>query len=148
MKLPEERFWKKVKKTRTCWNWTAGAFKQGYGSFKDKGFDWKAHRWIYQHIVGPIPDGLYVLHKCDNRLCVRPDHLFLGTHDDNMKDMAVKGRAADTSKTKNGRAKLTFEKVSEIRKLKATGVSGHELSRRFGVCETNIRFILNRETWQ
>ena len=86
----EERFWKKVdiKSGDECWDWKAGTFAQGYGCFYNGIIGEKAHRqsWIYTH--GPIPDNGLILHKCDNRLCVNPNHLYLGNRSDNQRDRA------------------------------------------------------------
>ena len=90
--LVGQRFWGFVNKTEGCWLWV-GANNERYGLFSCFGRVMKAHRASWHLFVGPIPPGLHVLHKCDNPLCVRPDHLFLGTHVDNMADMARKGRA-------------------------------------------------------
>ncbi len=76
-----------------CWNWTLSAFKGGYGAFRiDNGKQVSAHRAAYQLLVGPIPEGIHVLHKCDNPRCVNPYHLWLGTHRENMLDKMNKGR--------------------------------------------------------
>src|SRR6266567_1582450 len=93
---PEQRFWPKVRKTSTCWLWTGMKhYKFGYGFFQvGIGDRQLAHRISWKIHNGPIPDGLYVLHKCDTPPCVNPDHLFLGTYYDNMDDMDQKGRRA------------------------------------------------------
>lgn len=85
-----ETFWSKVDKTGECWVWVAGRFVTGYGAYRNQG----AHRVSWGLMNGPIPAGLFVLHRCDNPPCVRPDHLFLGTHTDNMHDKVAKGRAS------------------------------------------------------
>ena len=86
-----DRLWNRVRKGSSCWTWT-GATQHGYGYIGENGKILRTHRvsWTLHH--GPIPDGLCVLHHCDNPPCVRPSHLFLGTHTDNMKDMVSKGR--------------------------------------------------------
>jgi hypothetical protein len=135
----EARFWSKVKKTRGCWNWTAGLYSAGYGSIH-LGRTNGAHRVSWELHFGPIPPGLCVLHRCDNPLCVRPDHLFLGTQADNIADMAEKGR--------HGHAKLDTEKVRAIRILAADGYTQTDLGLYFGVHRTVVGDIVHGETWK
>lgn len=93
-KTIEERFWAKVQKTDDCWMWT-GATRHGYGEISKGGKSTEifvASRFSYELHFGPIPDGFLVCHRCDNPPCVRPDHLFLGTHVENTSDMLSKGR--------------------------------------------------------
>lgn len=78
----------KVDEQTHCWNWTAAYDRQGYGRLKSK----CAHRVSYELFIDTIPKGMWVLHKCDNVKCVNPDHLFLGTHQDNVNDKMSKGR--------------------------------------------------------
>ena len=95
-----ERFWDCVHKTEGCWTWRRSRSVQGYGAFFMHGRYWVASRASWVISYGPIPNGLWVLHKCDNPSCVRPDHLFLGNQFDNMRDCAAKGRVGGGPKTK------------------------------------------------
>lgn len=88
-----DRFWQYVQKGDGCWLWTSNRHWKGYGQFSYKGKPIYAHRLSWIITSGNIPDGLLVCHRCDNPSCVRPDHLFLGTPEDNTRDMYVKGRA-------------------------------------------------------
>lgn len=91
-----DRFWRQVQKGPDCWLWTGTRTTAGYGQFNLHDRHWQAHRVAWQLTNGPIPDGLWALHHCDVPHCVRPDHVFLGTHTDNMRD------AADKHRTRNG----------------------------------------------
>lgn len=148
--IPEERFWSKVEKTNGCWLWK-GATSKGYGRLGIGHKMTSAHRFSWELRNGLIPSGQQVLHKCDIRRCVNPDHLFLGTQDDNMKDCASKGRTDRTKKVKGQQhpsARLTSEQVLEIRALSASGALQRELALRFGVVQTLISKIVRREGWK
>jgi len=120
-----------------------------------------AHRFSWELHNGPIPDGLWVLHRCDNRPCVRPDHLFLGTHADNMADMARKGRAGPTNHphiyaawlkvarrpSPEQLGKLTWEKVYKIRALRGS-VSQEEVGNRFGITKAMVGRIQRGVAWR
>lgn len=88
----EERFLQKVTKTESCWIWIGALNSRGYGSFLFNGKITSAHRYSYEQYKGEIPEGLFVCHSCDNPRCVNPDHLWIGTHSENMKDMISKDR--------------------------------------------------------
>lgn len=94
-----DRFWAKVDKSGECWIWNGARAGNGYGQVNFGNKRQKAHRWIYEQEVGPIPVGMDCCHKCDVRLCVRPEHLFVGTRSDNMRDCADKGRNSRIGKS-------------------------------------------------
>ncbi len=94
------RFWANVEKTDSCWLWRGPKYVNGYGMWNPKhNKRFRAHRAAYANLVGVIPTGLYVCHRCDNRLCINPAHLFVGTHMDNTRDCMSKGRTANGKKT-------------------------------------------------
>jgi len=88
-----DRFWEKVVKSPTCWEWSAYRDGQGYGHFRGVTGRVQAHRQAWELTHGAIPAGMLVCHMCDNTACVRPEHLYIGTHADNMRDMVARGRA-------------------------------------------------------
>ncbi|KKN92451.1 hypothetical protein LCGC14_0209420 [marine sediment metagenome] len=137
-----KRFWAKVKQGPGCWEWQAVCFPDGYGAFRLKGSMQGAHRVSYA-MGHDIPKGMCVLHTCDNRLCVRPSHLFLGTKADNMADRDAKGRQARG--VHNGKAKLTEAQVRSIRSdLRSLRVIAED----YEVFHTTIGCIKRRETWK
>lgn len=131
-----------------CWLWFGAINREGYGHFYANGKQILAHRWAYQHYVGPIPEGLLVLHHCDTPGCVRPEHLFTGSQTDNMRDRWLKGRYSSAAGEKNGRAKLTAEQVAEIR-TRYTGARGEQtaLAREYGVSPGQVWAIVNARSW-
>jgi hypothetical protein len=140
----------KIDPVSKCWNWTASKQSDGYGRFRDGGKMRKAHRVSFELHCGPIPQGeghhgTCVLHKCDNRVCVNPEHLFLGTHDDNMADKVAKGRQVRHRGTGHGRAKLSETDVLAIRE--AEGMTKRKIAAQFGVSETVIGHVLSRKLW-
>lgn len=141
----EQSFWTRVDKSSSCWNWTGGTSRDGYGMFCWQLKYRKAHRVAYELEYGfnSIPDGMFVCHKCDNRRCVRFDHLFIGTNDDNMADMSRKGRVKS--------AKLTPALVLEIREAYSSNPSlecRKQLIEKYGVSMTAINNIISRKTWK
>lgn len=153
----EERFWKKVQKTNDCWLWTATKITSGlpYGMIGVNGTNKLAHRISYELTYGPIPEGMNVLHRCDNPSCVRPDHLFLGTQSDNARDMVAKGRkrgGIDTSNQsgeKNHCAKITAKIVKDIRTRYAQGnIFLAQLASEYGISVSHISDSVNRKKWR
>jgi hypothetical protein len=147
------RFWNKVSRSPDgCWEWTGYVEPGGYGRVAlpfVQGRVERAHRvsWILAN--GQIDEGLYVLHHCDNRKCVRPSHLFLGTYADNNRDMRVKGRAAPVCGLKNPRARLTDAQVRGIRKERdERGESYSVLGARYGITATHCCAIVKRAAWR
>jgi hypothetical protein len=148
--LFRERFWAKVDKSDDCWIWTGASDLQGYGCLTAGGRRRMAHRASWEMEFGTIPDGLDVLHRCDNPPCVRPIHLFTGTHAENMADMARKHRSSRVPPTigeKSHFAKLTEGKVRAIRAQRAEGATPKELAEEFGTTRANICYILRGQTW-
>jgi hypothetical protein len=153
-----DRFWPKVDKNGAvpshrpelgnCWLWTA-AKTGGYGVIGccDSGPKKQdlAHRVSWRMHCGPIPDGLLVLHKCDNRSCVNPKHLFVGTYQDNSDDCCLKDRIANAERSRS--SKLTVSQVLEIRKRYALGTRSGELCAAFGISHTTVQNIVTGRTW-
>lgn len=146
MKPIKERFWEKVDKSSDCWRWTAYKNADGYGKFRVDGVSMSSHRFVYELEVGEIPSDLSVMHKCDNRGCVNPSHLRLGTHQENIADMMEKGRNFVPSGHKHHNAKLNEESVLWMRSLAHLGCA--KLGRLFGVTRANASDILNRKIWR
>ena len=149
MSVNPENFWSKVEKGEGCWNWTAAKDTSGYGKFANwpLGFE-RSHRisWSLHH--GPVPQGMCVLHRCDNRLCVNPDHLFIGTRDDNNKDRMRKGRGGSASGVRNGNSKLNPIQVDEIRLHYALGATFRELATKYQIDWKTAKQIALRQIWK
>jgi hypothetical protein len=177
-------FWSKVDKNGPipthvpglgkCWLWIGGT---RYGQFTFQGRNVLAHRFSYTVSVGPIPKGLQICHRCDNGICVRPDHLFIGTQLDNRRDCVAKGRTAKGDQNgsrlypdrrargdrnglrvhperaamgeRNAQAILTAPEVLEIRRLHQTGLhTQRKLGVQFGVSYSQIHLIVKRKKWK
>lgn len=146
-----ERFWDKVRKTKSCWIWVGvrSKSKGGYGNFWANDKCVRPSRFVYELCCGKILNGLFVLHKCDNPSCVRPDHLFLGTNQDNMDDMKRKGRSPNNKGINNPRAKLNPSKVSAIKRmLQDSTISRSTIAGKYGVSESMIQFINLGTNWK
>lgn len=144
-----DRFFEKVKRTETCWNWIAGRTKAGYGQFNYKGKIEYSHRFIFSILEKTIPPNMEVCHKCDNPACVNPTHLFLGTHLDNLNDMLAKkrNRYFGAIGEKNHRAKITRSIAACIR-LEAKEKTHREISEKYGISQPTISAIVNWKLWK
>ena len=128
-----------------CQLWTGAMSKNGYGAIKRGGRNLSAHRVAWEVAYGPIPEGLFVLHRCDNPPCVNVSHLFLGTQRENMRDMREKGRS--NRGERNSHAVLTTAGVRAIREASQSGVDPSALARAYGVNPSQIRRIRNHKAW-
>lgn len=155
--IPLCRFWKRVNKDGPfhpihgqCWMWTGSGLQEGYGMFDVDCKRVLAHRWAYEEFVGTVPHELCVLHRCDNRACVRPEHLFPGTQLENIQDMMDKGRQAKGED--NWFSKMSEEDVLEIRRRyirwshNCSNIC--ELAEEFGVSRRNIVTIVSGKIWK
>lgn len=150
-KTTEERFFPLIRKTKSCHLWTGYIEPGGYGHVRVGSKSIGAHRISWElHNKMKIPKGLCVLHKCDVRHCVNPEHLFLGTHKDNVVDMIQKGRQVlnPTFGENHFSAKLKEKDVKEIRKLLSLGHAIASIGKRYSVSHIPILKIKNNITWR
>lgn len=146
----EERFWPKVDRPSTdnCWPWLGFVDGAGYGRFRiggQAGKSERASRVMWTLVFGPIPEGQCVCHRCDNPRCVNPDHLFLGSHAENMADMARKGRAGPRKNPgeRASRAKFTNAEAAAMREAYEAGESTNSIARRLGLNRSTVYYIVS-----
>lgn len=131
-----------------CWPWTAARFRQGYGAFRLGDKQWKAHRFGYTTLIGPIPDGMLVCHTCDNPPCQNPEHWFLGTPAANNADRNAKNRQAQgPAHARRAVKKLTDEAVLAIRDAYREGARQTALAEWFGVSQTTVSQVVRQTSW-
>jgi hypothetical protein len=147
--LAQERFWKFVQKTDTCWIWIGYTSAKAYGQFQVNGRPVRAHRFSWEMSFGSISEGMVVCHRCDNPSCVRPEHLFLGTQNENVQDQMRKGRRTNHAAPgeQHHGSKLTEGQVAELRQARLEGRSTNGLAARFGISERHARAVAAGDGW-
>lgn len=141
-------FLKRIHKTESCWEWIGTITSHGYGHFKRNGKLYRAHRLSFALFNGTIPAGVLVCHSCDNRKCVNPDHLWLGSNQDNSIDMSMKGRGVGNrikhhSGDDNVNTKLTKDKITAIKNL-SSSLSQRAIARIFNVSQASVWNAVNK----
>lgn len=129
-----------------CWEWRGGKISAGYGSFTLYKETYLAHRVAYGVKYGLIPEGFVICHRCDNPSCINPEHLFLGTMSDNIKDRDTKGRT--TRGESQHASKLTRQGVLDIRRKLAEGVRQKDVAKQYSLHQTTISLIKMRKNWR
>jgi len=142
----QERFELYIKRTIDCWEWIGHRDPNGYGRLNVDGYPMLAHRLSYQLRWGGIPDGMAVLHKCDNPRCVNPEHLFLGTQSDNANDMYRKGRSRKRGMkgTDHHQAKLS---EADVRAIRTSQEPDGKVGAQYGISRTAVNDIRKRRSW-
>ena len=154
-----QRFWSRVDKSGPtpdhapdigqCWVWTGYVDRCGYGKVMVDRRKSLAHRVAYTAEYGPIPRGMCVCHHCDNPGCVRPGHLFAGSHAENMRDMGRKGRNAQPRGERSAHAKMTADGVLLARSDYARGsATVNQLAARYGMTRQSMTAVIKRKTWR
>ena len=150
-----EQWERHVDRSGDCWEWTASKDEKGYGyiGVPDDAGDFhtkKAHRITYEFFVGPIPEGMHVLHHCDNPSCVNPDHLYAGSNADNVRDREERGRSAKppiVCGRRNGNAVLTESDVIRIRERALGGESERSIADQAGVGRSTVHHVIDGTSW-
>lgn len=131
-----------------CWLWNACNNTKGYGFFRHVGKNLYAHRFAYELYIGPVPDGMHVLHTCDAPWCVNPDHLFLGTRSDNMQDMIRKGRDNRAYGERNPTTTLTTKQVLGVYYRAHAGERYQDIAVEYRITKSTVSNIKTGRTWK
>lgn len=144
-----ETFWSRVSKGSECWLWTGAVYTTGYGRIWYRGRAWTAHRLAWVLTNGTLPNGRHVnlCHHCDERLCCRPSHMYVGTVKSNAMDRHRRGRANTQRGSKHHQARLSLEDVVEIRQRRADGETTYALAARYGVSQQHISNVTIGKRW-
>lgn len=133
----------KIRVTPGCWIWNGVVLSNGYGQFTMKGKRYGAHRFSYSAYIGKIEDGIFICHKCDNPICVNPDHLFPGTPLENMRDKIKKGRQAVGENANRGHLK-----AQDVLAIRSSQSSTKEEAEKYGISTANVKSIRARKIWK
>ena len=128
-----------------CWNWTSGKDAGGYGGLTVNRKSWKAHRYSWFLVNGPIPKGMCICHHCDNPSCINPQHLWIGTNEENIQDRNIKGRQAKGHKNRN--ARLNEFQIREIRLQQGKKIN-KELAKQYNISVSTINDIWAKRRWR
>ena len=131
-----------------CWGWNGYVDRQGYGRLMIPGGPTRAHRLSYKFHCGEIPQGKYVLHRCDNRQCTNPEHLYVGDHAQNMVDKKERGRCYTGGPPKGEEHKLSKFTNADIALIRASALSNQALAQKYDASHSTIGMIKRRETWR
>lgn len=140
------RLLENIKIKNGCWIWQLSCFHDGYGQSSLLGKKMRAHRLSYFLFTGVDPKELYVCHHCDNPKCINPDHMFLGTYEENMQDCRNKKRFIKGEK--QGRSKLKEFQIKEIKSLLDEGVYQKDIAKLYEVTSSNISCINRKVSWR
>lgn len=149
-----KNFWGKVDQSSTCWEWKGPKAKNGYGTFSGLYRVFKttwAHRLAYLITRGPIPPGLEILHSCDHRSCVNPDHLSLGTRKENMRQASERGKLFHWTRPRgesNLSSKLTEMQVKQVIKLSSEGYSKNQICKEFNISRCTVHRLTKGKSWK